>query len=119
MAATPNLDELKEACGSEDLSVAFSFLFSHEIIDDEGFLIRVGEECNQLRAKIIKRDQNICELESLGALTEADSKTWDCLVETQERGIWRLRHLTSILVEAREGVVEKKAYVTTMAPNED
>ncbi|PWA92259.1 zinc finger protein [Artemisia annua] len=95
MVVTPNLNELKDACGSEDLSDAFKFLFSQEMTEDEGFLIRTGEECNQLRAKIEKREHNITETKTFGTFHDAATKAWDCLVETQEREEQRLRALTT------------------------
>ncbi|PWA34178.1 hypothetical protein CTI12_AA620700 [Artemisia annua] len=66
-----------------------------------------------------KHDENIAELESRGPLTEVESKVWDGLVDTQKRESHRLRHLTTILVFAREGVVEKQSYVTMMVAGED
>ena len=42
MAATPNLNEIKEACGSNDLADCYKFLFSHNKTEEVGFFNSYG-----------------------------------------------------------------------------
>ncbi|PWA77498.1 hypothetical protein CTI12_AA223190 [Artemisia annua] len=67
MAATPNLNEIKEACGSNDLVDCYKFLFGHNKADELGFLARMGLERDQLVATVDKREQNMNEADSFGA----------------------------------------------------
>ena len=59
MADTPNINELREACGSDELCHVFTFLQSQDITEDEGFLIRMEDESTQLRDKLEKRNDTI------------------------------------------------------------
>ncbi|PWA75146.1 chorismate synthase 1, chloroplastic [Artemisia annua] len=86
MAGIPNINELREACGSDELSHVFTFLQSQDITEDEGFLIRMGDDSTQLRAKLDKRNDTIDEAFSFGPDNEVAKAGEDCLVESQGLG---------------------------------
>ncbi|PWA45847.1 von Willebrand factor, type A [Artemisia annua] len=66
MADIPNINELREACGSDELSHVFTFLESQDMAEDEGFLIRMRDESTKLKAKLDKRNDTIDEAWSFG-----------------------------------------------------
>ena len=49
-----NINELKEASGSDNLATAFKVLFSNQMTEEEGSLMRMWEERNQLE-KIVEK----------------------------------------------------------------
>ncbi|PWA55209.1 hypothetical protein CTI12_AA429330 [Artemisia annua] len=109
MADTPNIKELIEACGSDELCHVFTFLHSQDMTEDEGFLIRMGDESTQLRAKLDKRNDTIDEAWSFGPDNEVAKAGEDCLVESQVRDHRRLDLITQLLLLTRKGLEEKKA----------
>ncbi|PWA40173.1 hypothetical protein CTI12_AA562840 [Artemisia annua] len=111
MADTPNIDELREACGSDELSHVFTFLQSQDITEDEGFLIRMGDDSTQLRAKLEKRNDTIDEAFSFGPDNEVAKAGEDCLVESQVRDHRRLDLMAQLLLLTHEGIEEKKAHI--------
>ncbi|PWA43512.1 hypothetical protein CTI12_AA525950 [Artemisia annua] len=111
MADTPNINELREACGSDELCHVFTFLQSQNMTEDEGFLIRMGDESTQLRAKLDKRNDTINEAYSFGPDNEVAKAGEDCLVESQVRDHQRLDLMAQLLLLTREGLEEKKAHI--------
>ncbi|PWA51431.1 chorismate synthase 1, chloroplastic [Artemisia annua] len=111
MADTPNINELKEACGSDELSHVFTFLESQDMTEDEGFLIRMGDESTKLRAKLDKRNDTIDEAWSFGPDNEVAKAGEHCLVESQVRDRRRLDLIAQLLLLTREGLEEKKAHI--------
>ncbi|PWA34614.1 hypothetical protein CTI12_AA617360 [Artemisia annua] len=111
MADTPNIDELREACGSDELSHVFTFLQSQDITEDECFLIRIGDDSTQLRAKLDKRNDTIDEAFSFGPDNEVAKAGEDCLVESQVRDHRRFDLMAQLLLLTREGIEEKKAHI--------
>ncbi|PWA55028.1 chorismate synthase [Artemisia annua] len=111
MADTPNIKELRKACGSDELSHVFTFLQSQDITEDEGFLIRMGDDSTQLRAKLDKRNDTIDEAFSFGPDNEVAKAGEDCLVESQVRDHRRLDLMAQLLLLTHEGIEEKKAHI--------
>ena len=54
MSGTPNFDELKDICGSNEIKDCFKFLFGQEETLNEGFIRKVVEWCDGLNEKIAK-----------------------------------------------------------------
>ena len=119
MAATPNIDELKKAGGSEKLGDAFKLLIAHEKSEKQGFLMRLGEESDQLRSVIEKREQTINEADSFGHFNVVAATGHDCLFVTQLRDQRKLDLLAQLLLLAREGMDEKDAHVEMIEDAED
>ncbi|PWA69297.1 chorismate synthase 1, chloroplastic [Artemisia annua] len=111
MADTPNINELREACGSDELSHVFTFLESQDMTEDEGFLIRMGDESTKLRAKLDKRNDTIDEAWSFGPDNEVAKAGEHCLVESQVKDRRRLDLIAQLLLLTREGLEEKKAHI--------
>ena len=110
----PNINELKEACGSHDLATCFKFLFKSEIPEEYGFLMRIGEERNQLRSKLEKWEATIRETRYRGPFNEKAVDGFRCLVETHKRMLDRFQVLTTLLDEVLDGIVEKGRHVKLM-----
>ncbi|PWA67188.1 hypothetical protein CTI12_AA318170 [Artemisia annua] len=79
--------------------------------EDEGFLIRMGDESTQLRAKLDKRTDTIDEAWSFGPNNEVAKAGEDCLVESQVKDHRRLDLIAQLLLLTREGIEEKKAHI--------
>ena len=119
MAATPNIDELKRAAGSEKLADAFKLLFAHDKSEEQGFLMRLGEESDQLRAVIEKREQTITEADSFGHFNFVAATGHDCLFVSQMRDRRKLDLLAQLLLLAREGMDEKDGHMEMIEDAED
>ncbi|PWA25537.1 hypothetical protein CTI12_AA628440 [Artemisia annua] len=111
MADKPNINELREACGSDELSHVFNFLQSQDITEVEGFLIRMGDDSTQLRDKLDKRNDTIDEVFSFGPNNEVAKAGEDCFVESHVRDHRRLDLMAQLLLLTREGIEEKKAHI--------
>ncbi|PWA87378.1 chorismate synthase [Artemisia annua] len=111
MADTLNINEVREACSSDELSHVFTFLESQDMTEDEGFLIRMGDESTKLRAKLDKRNDTIDEAWSFGPDNEVAKAGEHCLVESQVRDRRRLDLIAQLLLLTREGIEEKKAHI--------
>ena len=118
MAATPNLNEIKEACGSNDLADCYKFLFSHNKADDLGFLARMGQERDQLVAIMEKREQDMNESDSFGPFHEVATDVHDCLFEMQMADRSKLELLTELLVVSREAAQAKDGFIDKMTYEE-
>ena len=66
MTGTPNLNELKQASGTDNLADAFKVLIMHDKSEEQGLIMRIGEETAQLRAVMEKREQTKTEANSFG-----------------------------------------------------
>ena len=82
--------------------------------EDEGFLIRMGDESTQLRAKLDKRTCTIDEAWSFGPNNQVAKVGEQCLLEAQVRDRRRLDLIAQLLLLTREGIEEKKAHVERM-----
>jgi hypothetical protein len=116
MAATPlpNIEELKEASGSNHLSKCYKFLFVKEVTEYEAFIMEIGDKCNQLRSKIEKSEQSIREAHSFGEFHEVGATGLEFLLETQVEDQDLLEGLTNILAKAREAFNDKNHHVEVM-----
>ena len=110
----PNISELKEACGSEDLATCFKFLFDSDISEEYGLLMRMGEERNQHRSKLDKLEVTIRETRYRGPFNEKAVDGLRCLLETHQRLLNRYQVLTTLIDEVRDGIVEKGRHVKLM-----
>ena len=82
--------------------------------EDEGFLIRMGDESTQLRAKLDKRTYTMDEAWSFGPNNEGAKVGEHHLLETQVRDRRRLDLIAQLLLMTRGGIEEKKAHVERM-----
>ncbi|PWA53758.1 reverse transcriptase domain-containing protein [Artemisia annua] len=98
----PNITELKEACGSANLATCFKFLFKSELTEEHGFLMRMGEERNQLRSKAEKLEATIRETRFRGPFNDKAVDALHCLEETHVRLLDRLQVLDALLGETRD-----------------
>ena len=114
MAATPNLNEMKEVAGIDKLADAFKLLITHDKTEEEGFLMRIGEESAQLRAVMEKREQTHDEADTFGQFHLVATAGHDCLFEIQMRDQRKLDLLAQLLILAREGVEEKEEHLERM-----
>ncbi|PWA88721.1 hypothetical protein CTI12_AA117310 [Artemisia annua] len=110
----PNITELKEACGSADLATCFKFLFKSDLTEEHGFLMRMGEERNQLRSKAEKFEATIREARFRGPFNDKAVDAIRCLEETHLRMLDRLQVLDGLLDETRDGIIEKGRHVKLM-----
>ncbi|PWA46545.1 hypothetical protein CTI12_AA507600 [Artemisia annua] len=110
----PNISELKEACGSGDLATCFKFLFNSEIPEEYGFLVRMGEERNQLLSKVQKLEVTIRETRFRGPFNDKAVDALRCLIETHQRLLDRVQVLTTLIDEVPDGIVEKGRHVKLM-----
>ncbi|PWA81309.1 hypothetical protein CTI12_AA188840 [Artemisia annua] len=110
----PNIKELKQACGSEDLATCFKFLFNSDIAEDYGFLMRWGDERNQLRSKVEKSEQTIKEARNHGPFNDKAVDGLRCLLETHQRDLDKLQLLNNLLGLTRDGIEEKGRHVKLM-----
>ena len=106
MAETPNLSELKEATGSDDVGDAVKYLIKSDKKEEKSFLIRMGEESVQLREVIEKREQTIDEAASFGRANHVATTGHYGLAEIQMKDRMKLD-----LVLTREGLDEKDEHV--------
>ena len=54
MVSIPNFEQLKEACGSDQLKDYFKFLFVQEECEHDGLITKIVEKCDDMRRKIVK-----------------------------------------------------------------
>ena len=111
MAETPNLSELKEAAGSDDVGDAVKYLIKCDKKEEKSFLIRMGEESVQLREVIEKREQTIDEAASFGRANHVANTGHYCLAEIQMKDRRKLDLLAQLLLLTREGLDEKDEHV--------
>ena len=55
MVSTPNFEQLKEVAGSDELHHRFQFLFTQDQAENEGFIMLLGEKCDDVPCRIEKR----------------------------------------------------------------
>lgn len=117
--ATPNLDELKAAAGSENIATCFKLLFSSELVEQRNLLMRLEVLVGQLREKIQKFDRTQTEVLHLGPYHEQGVDALGCLEKMQivERDI--LQSLEGTLGLIRDGIEQQEEHVTLMEINED
>ena len=121
MAAIPitNIEELKEASGSNQLNECFQFLFVQEHHELEAFFNDIAKKFNNLRDKIKKHEQTLIESKSLGQFHVVATDAHRFLMESQLRDQGRLKALSAILAELREATTEKKRHIILMGYEDD
>lgn len=62
MSGSPNLDELKDMCGSDKLHKCLKFLFSQEIPLNEVMIKCLGEKLDELRISVDQRTERMAEV---------------------------------------------------------
>lgn len=110
----PNISELMEACGSSNLATCFKFLFNSDLPEEHGFLMRIGEERNQIRSKTEKLEATIRETRFRGPFNDKAVDALRCLEETHVRLLDRLQVLDALIGETRDGIIEKGRHVKLM-----
>ncbi|PWA94175.1 hypothetical protein CTI12_AA060960 [Artemisia annua] len=110
----PNIDHLKELCGSNQLQHCFKYLFVQEWRENENFIRYIGDKCANLEASIKRRAQLMQEGESFGPFHDVAPDAVECMAETQEREQDMLAALMGVLDLAREGRTEKEHHVGLM-----
>ena len=114
MGGRPNINHLKQQCGSNQLKHCFKYLFVQEWNDNEGLITYVAQKCAELEEKIATRDELIQEAESFGPFHDVATDAADCMVQSQQRDQDILAALHVVLNLAREGRVEKQQHVGLM-----
>ncbi|PWA47847.1 hypothetical protein CTI12_AA432450 [Artemisia annua] len=114
MGARPNIDHLKELCGSNQLQHCFKYLFVQEWRENEDFIRYIAEKCAILEANIERGAQIMQEAESFGPFHDMAPDAVDCMVVTQQREQDMLAALMGVLDLAREGRTEKEHHVGLM-----
>lgn len=118
MALTPNFDELKQICGSDESKDYFKFLFVQEEAENEGFIRKTVEWCDGLHEKIAKFG---AMLEEGQRFIHFDVAHWDgmeCLVQAQARNGVILQEFLRLLDVLREARKEKRRHVMVMEVHE-
>ena len=120
MAATPNLNELKDATESGKLVDAFKLLITHDKAEEQSFIGRIGEESSQLRAVIQKKEQTLTEAASSFAPFNAVAATAQaCLMEIQMKDRRKLDLLAQLLLLSRESMEEKDEFLKKIEEAEE
>ena len=60
---TPNLERLKDAACSDELLKAFKFFSKQQMLELQGFIKNLEEDCQQLTRQIEKQEEYLLELE--------------------------------------------------------
>lgn len=82
MAEKPNLKELQDMSGSDELHKCIKFMFSQEIPINEAMLMWLGERRDELRISIYKRMERMNEVFKLNFdEVEAADATYESLRE--------------------------------------
>ncbi|PWA80596.1 zinc finger, CCHC-type, Gag-polypeptide of LTR copia-type [Artemisia annua] len=114
MVSTPNFDELKAICGSEEIKDCFKFLFGQEESLNEGFIRKVVEWSDGLHEKIAKFGAMIEEGEILSLSDPAAADGTECLIEAQARNGVMLQAVLRLFDVLREARTEKRRHVMVM-----
>ena len=114
-----NIKELKEASGSDNLATAFKFLFSYQKSEEEGSLMRMWEERNQLEKVVEKLEVTMREAHQFGPYNEKAVDVISCLGESLERFRNRILLLTTLIDDIGDGIGDKNRQVKLMEYHED
>ena len=120
MAETPNLDEAKAATESGKLIDAFKLLVTHDKVEEQSFIARIGEESSQLRVVIEKKAQTINEAAiAYTRFNVVVATDRDCLLEIQLKDRRKLDLLAQLLVLSRQSLEEKEGLLQQLDDAED
>lgn len=115
MSGSPNLDELKDLCGSDKLHKCFKFIFSQEIPLNEVMIQCLGEKRDELRISVDKRTKRMAEVLDLNFdEEEAAADGYESLEEVQVMERRLLESLSAILVDLRALVSKKEEAIADM-----
>ena len=115
MAATPNLDELKVLCGSDQIHKCLKFLFSQEIPLNEVMIQCLAEKRDELRLSVEKRTDQVAEVLELNFdEEEAADDGYEALHEVQVMERRLLESLSAIVVDLRALVSKKQEAIADM-----
>ncbi|PWA77965.1 hypothetical protein CTI12_AA220620 [Artemisia annua] len=114
MASTPNFDELKALCGSDEIKDCFKFLFGQEETLNDGFIRKVVEWCDGLHEKIAKFADLLEEVRTFNVLDTVVADGMECLVEAQASNGVILQTVLRLLDVLREARDEKRRHVMVM-----
>ena len=102
---TPNLERLKDAACSDDLLKTFKFFFKQQMLELQGFINKLEEDCEQLRRQIQKQEEYLGELEISG---EDATLIIKIISDTLKKDRSRLVDLDKLLIKTRNDMFEKK-----------
>ena len=102
---TPNLERLKDSACSDDLLKAFKFFFKQQMLELQGFINKLEEDCEQLRRQIQKQEEYLGELEISG---EDATLIIKIISDTLKKDRSRLVDLDKLLIKTRNDMFEKK-----------
>ena len=105
---TPNLERLKDSACSDDLLKAFKFFFKQQMLELQGFINKIEEDCEQLRKQIEKQEEYLGELE---ISNEDATLIINIINDTLKKERSRLDDLGNLLVKARNDMFDKKREV--------
>ncbi|PWA96705.1 hypothetical protein CTI12_AA036280 [Artemisia annua] len=114
MVSTPNFDELKVACGSDEVKHCFKFLFVQEESEHSGFIRKLVEWCDGLHDKIAKFADLMQEGQSFSHFDIPAMDGMECLAEAQAKNGEILQALLGVLDLAREAREDKRRHVMVM-----
>ena len=114
MASTPNFDELKAICGSDEIKDCFKFLFGKEVTLNEGFIRKVTEWVEGLNEKVAKFRDLLDEGQTFNLFDTAVADGMECLVEAQANNGVILQAVVHLLDVLREARAEKRRHVMVM-----
>ena len=114
MGGRPNIEQLKQECGSNQLKHCFKYLFVQEWNKNEALIMHVGQKCAGLQEKIERRDELIQEAQSFSHFHDVATNAVDCMFQTQQRDRDILAAMHVVLNLAREARVEKQQHVGLM-----
>ncbi|PWA78574.1 hypothetical protein CTI12_AA167070 [Artemisia annua] len=118
MVSTPNFDELKGICGSNESKEYFKFLFVQEEAENEGFIRKVIELCDGMHGKIAKFGAMLEEGQRFSHFDVAHWDGMECLVQAQARNGVILQAFLRLLDVLREAREEKRKHVLVMEVHE-
>ena len=115
MSETPNLDELKDMCGSDKLHKCLKFLFSQEIPLNELMIQCLGKKRDELQENVDKRTKRMDDILELNVdEEEAADDGYQSLHEVQVMERRLLESLSAILVDLCALVARKEEAVADM-----
>lgn len=114
MVSTPNFQQLKDACGSNELHHCFQFLFLQEKADNEEFIRVLAEKRDDVIRRMHKRRQLLNERQGFSLFDPVAGDGFECMEEAQVMDGEILAALETVLGLGREARVDKEAHLEKM-----
>ena len=108
LARTPTFQMLKATANSNEIEDCLHLLFSHDYTENDGLLMVLGEQRDELAAKVKRLESLVKEGECFLPLHEDGDIGLDRLKVTLEREKKVLAGLVAVLDLTREGREDKK-----------